>query len=68
MKSYFEKHRSKFKTPEKLSVNYLVLDQTELAKTINIPDADITTAYEDYVRRKNAETQAKLAIIFIKDG
>ncbi|MCY4328747.1 MAG: SurA N-terminal domain-containing protein [Endozoicomonadaceae bacterium] len=66
MKEYFDKHRSKFKTPEKLSVNYLVLDQTELAKSVHIPDADITTAYEDYVRRKDSEVQAKLAIILLK--
>lgn len=46
LKTFYDKHKQNFTTPEKLAVEYVVLAQKELAGNIRIDDTQIQTYYE----------------------
>lgn len=45
--AYYQQHQDQFKTPEKVSIEYLELNVNQLAKKVQITDADIQQYYQD---------------------
>jgi peptidyl-prolyl cis-trans isomerase D len=65
LKTYWEKNSARFTAPEYRVVAILKADPQDLAKAIQISDADLTAAYEKFKRDYfKAETRAILQIPF----
>ncbi len=48
IQAYYDKHKDEFRTPEKVSVDYVELKLEDVAKQIDIDDADIRAYYESH--------------------
>lgn len=45
--NYYQQHKSAFKTPEKVSIAYIRLSPTDIAKRVKVTDADVKQYYQN---------------------
>jgi peptidyl-prolyl cis-trans isomerase D len=66
---YYTANKSKFKTPESVDLEYLVLDSTPFLAKIQITDADLQARYQENLKanQANVERQAQHILISVDD-
>lgn len=66
---YYQANKAKFKTPESVDLEYLVLDSTPFLGKVQVTDADLQARYQDTLKaaQGNAERQAQHILISIDD-
>lgn len=63
LNSYYDAHKSDYKTPEKISVKYIEISLKDFYP--DIPDKELRQAYEDEVRSQQAKVQRRASHILI---
>nr|WP_298376020.1 SurA N-terminal domain-containing protein [uncultured Halomonas sp.] len=53
LQSYYDEHQAEFRRPEEVRLNYVILDQADMAKDIEVDDQALREAYAK--RQDNAE-------------
>lgn len=64
--TYYKAHQNNFMTPEKVSVNYILLTGSSLEKTVKVKENDLQSAYQVYVANAQANVKPEVAIILLK--
>jgi peptidyl-prolyl cis-trans isomerase D len=62
---FYQTQSDRFRSPESVDVEYLVLDATTLAKNIQLPEQDIKTYYEQNLQRLSGQEQRRASHILI---
>ena len=66
---YYEKHKQRFKTPEKLTLAYVELDVQKIISDIPDPDeVQLKSRYEDYKLTVQVPEQRRVSHILVKIG
>lgn len=61
--TYYQQHQDKYKTPEQVSVEYIELSVTELAKNITLSDAQLQTYYDEHKDQYSVKERRKISHI-----
>jgi peptidyl-prolyl cis-trans isomerase D len=51
LNSYLQSHQDQFRTPEQISLNYIVVDPEKLSAKLNVTDAEAQTFYQKNIDR-----------------
>ncbi|MGC3874852.1 SurA N-terminal domain-containing protein [Halomonas sp. GXIMD04776] len=65
IQSYYDAHQPEFRRPEEVRLNYVILDQADLADSIDIDDQALRKAYAG--RQRNAERRVSHIMITYGD-
>ena len=65
LEKFYQAHSERFRSPESVDVEYLVLDAAALAKTIQLPEQDVKTYYEQNLQRLAGQEQRRARHILI---
>jgi peptidyl-prolyl cis-trans isomerase D len=65
LEKFYQTQSDRFRSPESVDVEYLVLDATTLAKNIQLPEQDIKTYYEQNLQRLSGQEQRRASHILI---
>jgi peptidyl-prolyl cis-trans isomerase D len=65
LEKFYQSHPDRFRSAESADVEYLVLDAAALAKTIQLPEQDVKTYYEQNVQRLSGQEQRRASHILI---
>ncbi len=63
--AYFERHRQEFRSPERVSVEYLALGLNDLAKDIQVGDEELQKLYEEQKAGYGTPERRKISHILI---
>lgn len=63
---YYKKHQDTFKTPEQISVEYVELSLTELAKKVEVTDEKVKAYYEEQKSNFTVPERRKISHILFK--
>lgn len=63
--TYYQENQSRFMSEEKVSVDYLVLNQSDLAKDVDVEEDELHARYDDMVAESNAKKEYRVAHILI---
>ncbi len=66
MRSYFDKNRAAYQTPEKKSIAVVLLDPAKVAETAQVSDADLQKAYDSNKNAFRTPERVKLRHILLK--
>lgn len=58
---YYQQHHHEFKSPEQVSVEYLMISPQDVRKQINMSDAEVKQYYEDNIANYRAQKKNTLA-------
>lgn len=64
--AYYEDNKSSYKTEEKVSVSYVELKRSALAKQQEVSEEDLEIAYGDYVAKESEQEQRNSSHILIE--
>lgn len=65
IEAYYRQHAEDFKNPEKVSIEYIVLDLSNLAKTVTVSEDELRNYYETQKSSFGTEERRKLSHILI---
>lgn len=65
LQSYYDAHQSEFRRPEEVRLNYVILDQADMAKDIEVDDQTLREAYAK--RQGNAERRVSHIMVTYGD-
>jgi peptidyl-prolyl cis-trans isomerase D len=65
LKDFYDKHPERFRTQESVDVEYVVLDATQLAAGIKLPEADLKSYYEQNLQRLSGKEERRASHILI---
>lgn len=65
VESYFRAHADQFRTPEKVSVDYVLVSLDEIAKSVSLTEEDVRKAYEDQKASFGTPEKRKISHILI---
>ncbi len=65
LEKFYQTQSERFRSPESVDVEYLVLDAATLAKNIQLPEQDIKTYYEQNLQRLSGQEQRRASHILI---
>ncbi len=68
IQAYYDKHPQLFQAPEVVDVEYVVLDQTQIAANIKIDDAELKNYYEQNKSQFVAPERRRVRHILIEGG
>ncbi|HEY4126591.1 MAG TPA: SurA N-terminal domain-containing protein [Gammaproteobacteria bacterium] len=69
VQAYYKAHQAQFMTPEKLSLEYVELDEAQLAKQVQPTDADLQALYQQQMDKyKQDETRTARHILITVNG
>jgi peptidyl-prolyl cis-trans isomerase D len=68
VKAYYDKHPERFQAPEVVDVEYVVLDQSQIAASIKIDDAELKNYYEQNKQQFVAPERRRVRHILIEAG
>lgn len=63
--AYFERHRQEFRSPERVSIEYLALGLNDLAKDIQVGDEELQKLYEEQKAGYGTPERRKISHILI---
>ncbi|MGR8934414.1 MAG: SurA N-terminal domain-containing protein [Gammaproteobacteria bacterium] len=61
--AYYQQHRDEYKTPEKVSVEYIELSVADLAKNVTPTDAQLHSYYNDHKEQYSTKERRKISHI-----
>lgn len=64
--AYYEEHKSEFRNPEQVTIEYLEVNMDEIAKNIDIPEEQLREQYAQEVAAFEADVQRRAAHILIE--
>jgi peptidyl-prolyl cis-trans isomerase D len=65
LEKFYQTQSERFRSPESVDVEYLVLDAASLAKNIQLPEQDVKTYYEQNLQRLSGQEQRRASHILI---
>ena len=65
LKDFYDKHPERFRTLESVDVEYVVLDATQLAAGIKLPEAELKSYYEQNLQRLSGKEERRASHILI---
>ncbi len=65
LNAYYDAHRESFKTPERVSIEYLELDLADIAKTFQIGDDELQSLYEEQKTSLGTPERRKISHILV---
>ena len=65
VESYFRAHADQFRTPEKVSIDYILVSLDDIAKSVSLTEEDIRKAYEDQKASFGSPEKRKISHILI---
>lgn len=65
LQTYYQQHQNDFRRPEQVKVNYLVLNQSDVAGSVEVSDADLRSAYQ--TARQQAPRQVSHILVTYGD-
>lgn len=65
LEQFYKTHSERFRSAESADVEFLVLDAAALAKTIQLPEADVKSYYEQNIQRLSGQEQRRASHILI---
>jgi peptidyl-prolyl cis-trans isomerase D len=68
VKAYYDAHPSEFQAPEVVDVDYLVLDQDQVAKSLSVDEADLKAYYEQNKAQYGVAERRKVRHILIESA
>jgi len=68
IKAQYDANLSSYMTNDKVKVSYVLLDQSELAKTVSVEDDALQVLYDDNLSRYTDPEQRKVSHILVKVG
>jgi peptidyl-prolyl cis-trans isomerase D len=68
VQAYYDAHTSDFQAPEVVDVDYLVLDQDQVAKSLSVDEADLKAYYEQNKARYGAAERRQVSHILIESA
>jgi peptidyl-prolyl cis-trans isomerase D len=68
VQAYYEKNKLKFKTPEQVKIEYVMLSANNFLTSINIPDEDVKKYYEENASKFQGDEQRRASHILISFG
>lgn len=68
IKAQYDANLSRYMTNDKVKVSYVLLEQSELAKTITVEDDALQLLYDDNLSRYTEPEQRKVSHILVKIG
>lgn len=61
--AYYQQHRAEFKSPEKVSIEYVELSPSVIGASLNVTDAEIKQYYQDNVATYRAQKKALATVM-----
>ena len=65
VENYFHAHADQFRTPEKVSIDYILVSLDDIAKSVSLTEEDIRKAYEDQKASFGSPEKRKISHILI---
>src|ERR1017187_434152 len=66
LKSYYDKHKDRYRSPEQRKIKYLLVQRTKVKNRVNVPEAELRAEYESRKSTLAVPEQAIAAHILIK--
>jgi len=68
IQAYYEKHKAKFKEPEKVKVEFVLLSAASLLKDVTVSDEDVKKFYDENLARFQGDEQREASHILLSFG
>ena len=65
LSAFYKNHPDRFRSPESADIEYLVLDASSLEKSVQLPEQDLRTYYEQNIQRLAGQEQRRASHILI---